>query len=311
MKKCTFFLFSFCFCCTVYAQTLYVSNGTSGIAATTSASGNVGVGVVNPSQKLEVQGNVRIDGPSSTSHSELTFYRGDGAKFASIGQGILTSANSTFDIQHFNGNDIRFLNSGTELLRIVSSNGNVGIGTTSPTARLNVLSTVSATNGIVDIGASGSNASLKIGLNVDYAWMQSYGSRPLRINEIGNDVLFNINGGNVGIGTHLTDAKLTVLGSVHANEVKVDLNVPGPDYVFESTYELPTLEELAAYVNLNKHLPEVPSASAMNENGINLGEMNMLLLKKVEELTLYLLQQQQVIKKQNDRITQLETNSRK
>jgi hypothetical protein len=97
-------------------------------------------------------------------------------------------------------------------------------------------------------------------------------------------------GGNVGIGSYSPDAKLAVKGQVHASEVKVDLNVPGPDYVFEKNYKLSSLEEIKNYIDQNKHLPEVPSAKEMEKNGVQLGEMNMLLLKKIEELTLYQIQ---------------------
>lgn len=108
--------------------------------------------------------------------------------------------------------------------------------------------------------------------------------------------------GNVGIGTRNPDTRLAVKGTIHSEEVKVDLNVPAPDYVFENNYNLPSLEELNAYIKVNKHLPEVPSACAMEEYGINLGEMNMLLLKKVEELTLYVIHQNKKILEQNDRL---------
>jgi hypothetical protein len=103
------------------------------------------------------------------------------------------------------------------------------------------------------------------------------------------------NNGNVGIGTTNPNQKLTVNGTIYGKEVKVDLNVPGPDYVFEPTYNLPSLTEIETYIKANKHLPEVPSAKEMEANGINLSEMNMLLLKKVEELTLYLIE----MKKEN------------
>jgi len=93
--------------------------------------------------------------------------------------------------------------------------------------------------------------------------------------------------GFVGIGTASPDQKLTVKGIVHAQEVRVDLSVPGPDYVFDKTYTLPSLAEVKSFVDQHKHLPEVPSAGEMEKNGVQLGEMNMLLLKKVEELTLY------------------------
>jgi len=108
--------------------------------------------------------------------------------------------------------------------------------------------------------------------------------------------MFISGSGNVGIGTTSPDEKLTVKGTIHTEEVRVDLNVPGPDYVFEADYNLSTLEETASFVQKNKHLPEIPSALEMEANGINLGEMNMLLLKKIEELTLHLISQEQRIK---------------
>lgn len=97
--------------------------------------------------------------------------------------------------------------------------------------------------------------------------------------------------GNVGIGTSNPDAKLAVKGTIHAQEVKVDLlGAMAPDYVFEENYKLLSLQNLKEYIQQNKHLPEVPSAQEMEENGINLKMMNLLLLKKVEELTLHLIE---------------------
>ncbi len=106
----------------------------------------------------------------------------------------------------------------------------------------------------------------------------------------GNNML-NIDGGSVGIGTPVPDEKLTVKGRVHAQEIKIDLLGPcAPDYVFEKDYDLLSLDEVNTYIEKNKHLPEVPSAKEMEENGLKLGDMSLLLLKKVEELTLHLIQ---------------------
>lgn len=110
--------------------------------------------------------------------------------------------------------------------------------------------------------------------------------------------------GNVGIGTSSPDAKLAVNGTIHAKEVKVDLNIAAPDYVFKPDYKLIPLISLKAYIKRNSHLPEVPSASQMEMDGINLGDMNLMLLKKIEELTLYLLEKDGQIETHSERLKQ-------
>ncbi len=95
--------------------------------------------------------------------------------------------------------------------------------------------------------------------------------------------------GQIGIGTTSPDAKLTVKGKIHAEEVKVDLSVPGPDYVFKEGYDLRTLEETQQYIKEHGHLPNIPSAKEMERNGVELGVMNMRLLEKIEELTLHMI----------------------
>jgi hypothetical protein len=98
--------------------------------------------------------------------------------------------------------------------------------------------------------------------------------------------------GNVSIGaTDPKGYKLAVAGKAVAEEITVKLQANWPDYVFEKSYALPTLEEVKSYIDQNKHLPEIPSAKEMETNGVNLGEMNMLLLRKIEELTLYIIEQ--------------------
>jgi hypothetical protein len=104
----------------------------------------------------------------------------------------------------------------------------------------------------------------------------------------------------LGLGTTTPDQKLTVDGNwknSRCEEVRVDLiaGAVAPDYVFEPTYNLLPLSEVETYIKANKHLPEVPSAKQMEEEGLNLKEMNLLLLKKVEELTLHLIEQSKTI----------------
>ena len=112
--------------------------------------------------------------------------------------------------------------------------------------------------------------------------------------------------GNIGIGTSIPDSKLTVKGSIHSEEVKVDLSVPAPDYVFATEYKLTPLVSLQQYIKTHKHLPNIPSAKDMEANGVELGLMNMKLLEKIEELTLYTLQQQRLIDAQSEIIKQIQ-----
>jgi len=117
----------------------------------------------------------------------------------------------------------------------------------------------------------------------------------------------NYTGGNVGIGTALATNpngyKLAVNGKIGAKDVQVE-NSSGtwPDYVFNSTYQLPSLQSVEKFIQENKHLENVPSAEEVERNGHSLGEMDKILLKKVEELTLYIIQQQKEIEELKKKI---------
>lgn len=108
------------------------------------------------------------------------------------------------------------------------------------------------------------------------------------------------NDSKIGIGTTSVpaDYKLAVAGNIIAEKVKVKKSNTWPDFVFSPNYNLPTLIEVESFVKQNSHLPEIPSANEIEKDGQDLGEMNRLLLKKVEELTLYLIEQNKEIKAQ-------------
>jgi hypothetical protein len=152
----------------------------------------------------------------------------------------------------------------------------------------------------IDIGSFG---------NAENAVKSSY----FRVRDIGagSAIPFIIKGnGYVRIGTTNPTAKLTVAGDINSREVRVTVDA-GADFVFENNYDLPSLTSIETFIKENKRLPEIASAKEMQENGINLSEMNIKLLKKIEELTLYSIEQNKEIQKQNNKILILEEKVKK
>lgn len=123
--------------------------------------------------------------------------------------------------------------------------------------------------------------------------------------QTGSDI--NYSTGKVGIGTtNLGNYELSVNGEIRAKEIKVETG--WADYVFLKNYNLPTLQEVEKHIEDNGHLINIPSAAEVEANGIELGEMNKLLLEKIEELTLYIIQQEKAQKQLESRLVQLEKN---
>ena len=210
------------------------------------------------------------------------------------------------------------------------ANGNVGIGTNSPIVDLEV-KTTSNSLGALRLSSTKSGVNLVTGLalsDCDGCWGIARQSSTLH-NQ--NNLNFTLNAGgvynstranliitsgygniatymiiqgyngNVGIGTTCipADGKLTVNGKIYSSALQIKIpNASGcfPDYVFSSTYKLTSLSDLKTYININKRLPGMPSAKEVETDGIDIAELNIKMVEKIEELTLHLIQMEEKIK---------------
>ena len=190
---------------------------------------------------------------------------------------------------------------------VILPNGNVGIGTTSPTSKLHV------SNGCLTLDGTSPNWNTwkaRITAPMGSAWVTN---EPVNSGaDAGQYLHFGMT--NSGwfwgkspnaagaTGTNVNYAlSLSTAGLLTAREIKVTLN-GWSDFVFKEDYSLRTLEEVETFIAKNNHLPDVPSEKEVLEKGVKLGEMDAILLQKIEELTLYIL-------KQEKRINELEKES--
>lgn len=120
------------------------------------------------------------------------------------------------------------------------------------------------------------------------------GSLALFDNKKENKSVYVTRQGNVGIGLKNPKDRLEVNGQIHARSVKIDVK-DWADFVFEEGYDLPRLREIESYIQKEGHLPGVPTTEEVTSNGILLGEMQKILLQKIEELTLHLIAQEKEI----------------
>jgi hypothetical protein len=196
-----------------------------------------------------------------------------------------------------------------------TNTGSVGIGLSSPTSLLDVAK--SMTEPSISVRNLGSNGGASYRMydqlsGADWKFKATNtGGFKIRDNAFSLDVIqveanssanvIYINAaGNVGIGTTAPSEKLSINGNVKCKQVEVTLT-GWSDFVFEENYDLMPLAELDAYIKAHNHLPDVPSASEVISNGNNLGEMDAILLQKIEELTLYVIE----LKKENEELKSL------
>ncbi len=283
--------------------------------------GRVGIGTINPDAKLEIQQqssgwtmNSRVNAVAPGESNGFKFYSGY------IGEDKWAGISSVSESLHSNKTGLALYSGMAERVRI-SGDGNVGIGTSSPRAVLDVANyqgsgTLSAVFSRLPEG-DGSDGGTYFGVKAYETQFAGYNGKSFALehcfygqtnssinfyrggDRTGGYMTFSTNNnaeqmridpwGKVGIGLTNPTEMLTVNGKVKAKEIRVD-GAGAPDYVFEESYQVTSLQEVESYIKANKHLPEVPSAKEFERDGMAVGEMNKLLLKKIEELTLHLIE---------------------
>lgn len=250
-----------------------------------------------------------------------------GASTAPSWIGVYDSYNDFFDLRRISPGG-----SAASLLRVAAT-GNVGIGTSAPATRLHVsggnssgvlidapvvpalklkrTNDTSATGNVDWIGSS-NTVGARIGVNDDIAGAMQF--KLGGTGAVGDTRMIITSAGNVGVGTTSPSHKLAVNGAIRAKEVIVE-STGWSDYVFADDYRLSPLSEVEKHIKSNGHLPGIPSASEVAQQGVSLGEMQSKLLAKIEELTLHLIAQEKEIasvKRENEglmsRLTRLERN---
>jgi|GEM_PF-1972859 hypothetical protein len=231
-----------------------------------------------------------IDGysytPSTSTQTNAPIYFQSNSSGGTVGIGNFPYASSTgyfapSSLLHIQYGNLQVTNSGAPVLNTLKSGitmGAVGTSTATPAS--------------------------------DYSWIQS-SSGPLLLNPLSPNTLAGSQSQNfvcIGIAKASIPAtvpngyNLLVQGKIMCEELKIKLIGGWYDHVFASDYKLMSVDSLQSYISLNHHLPDVPSAKEVEENGVMAGEMSGILLKKVEELTLYMIEQNKNISNQEAQI---------
>jgi hypothetical protein len=286
------------------------------------STGNIGIGTTTPAFPLQVvspNGSLAQFKTASTANTAISVLNGTGQ----INLGIGSSTVSGY-VWSNTGNVMIGNDGGPTVFVKGMGAGLVGINTTTPGYTMDVNGSLHTNYAlIVDQatptsagayirGPAGQTANMIIQGGNLQAWWITGGNGVLNIGGNGGTQpttgVLNIDYvGNAAFGGNTaSNYKLDVYGNLRANEVVV--NTSGADYVFDTSYRLPSLQNLDRYIHSNHHLPDIAPAGQMQKEGLPVGENQTLLLKKIEELTLYIIEQDKKMAKMQSELDELKAN---
>ncbi len=281
----------------VLSQTLYIPSGTSGIGS--SSNSNVGLGINGAIQKLDVNGNFNLRGGIyfntqyqniwlDNSTSKLKFAIGPTSPAMELSSGALKITGNVgigcdpgatiFKIQGSTNPSLEFWSSASHLqIGMATSNGSYGSGSKTGDAVFRTLGSTNSMYFYIPNNNGDGLSSIGFGDDKNSKWFQIYNNKTVRIS-----------------------------GKLYAQEIEVKTNV-WSDYVFKEGYNLMTLNDVEEFINKNQHLPNVPSENEVKNLGVNVADMDATLLRKIEELTLYIIEldkENKLLKERIDQITE-------
>jgi len=266
---------------------LEIQNGSITFAVFDAVNQRVGIGTTTPATPLDVNGTITAAGGNSANwNAAFGWGNHAAAGYVITENDPQIGAVATSYVPRWNGSALA---TGSIYDNITA----VGIGTTSVGDCKFAVQQSSATI------ATSKFLNTTKGANISWIHFGNNGDWFIRsAANAGNVILQDQAAGTVCIGTTSPAAgfKLSVYGKIIAEEIRVKLAVNWPDFVFAEDYHLMPVEELKNHIALNNHLPGIPSAAEMEaQGGADLGEMQQKLLQKIEELTLYIIKQQEEI----------------
>ncbi|GGF03506.1 hypothetical protein SAMN05443634_111119 [Chishuiella changwenlii] len=267
----------------------------TGVKFSINENGNVGIGTENPSEKLEVRGNLKVN--SQGTHTGLHLGKEHNDAIITDGTDNKYYGGGYFFRVHNDHLPHKYIDA-----MMLTDNGNIGIGVLNPKSKLDVDGFVTLAGNAANLdrhfdpdklkNAISNSGKVAIGWNLSGGKGETDFISNRGLGSTGGFSFYDID--NNGAINHIlnlhNNGNAALYGKFEAKEIKVT-ETPTADFVFEENYKLPTLQEVEKHIKEKKHLPEIASAKEMEKEGVNVGEFQIQLLQKIEELTLYMIEQ--------------------